>query len=82
MKRCTRWTLAVSTLTSLVLATGCGDDDSGSGLVCPDDSVLPAEAVPDFSLEDQNPTSTTYGNQVSPRDHLQAVSAWYFGHAT
>jgi len=38
--------------------------------------------MPDFSLTDVNSTSSTYGQPVSPRDHLRKVSAWYFGHAT
>lgn len=37
---------------------------------------------PDFSLDDVNPTSATYGEAVSPRDYLEMVSGWYFGHAT
>ena len=41
-----------------------------------------AEMVSDFALPDVNSTSSTYGQPVSPRDHLQQVSAWYFGHAT
>ena len=36
----------------------------------------------DFHLEDVNPTSTRFGEDVSPRDYLDQVSAWYFGHAT
>jgi hypothetical protein len=38
--------------------------------------------VPDFSLRDVNPTSETSNLDVSPRDYLGRVSAWYFGHAT
>lgn len=38
--------------------------------------------VPDFSLPDVNSTSATYGMSVSPRDYLEQVSGWYFGHAT
>lgn len=38
--------------------------------------------MPDFALMDVNSTSSTYGQLVSPRDHLRKVSAWYFGHAT
>ncbi len=38
--------------------------------------------VPDFALPDVNPTSLTSGLEVSPRDYLQKVSGWYFGHAT
>jgi hypothetical protein len=35
-----------------------------------------------FSLEDVNPTSPLYGQQVAPADFEGQVSAWYFGHAT
>jgi hypothetical protein len=38
--------------------------------------------VPDFSLRDVNPNSATTNSDISPRDYLQTVSAWYFGHAT
>lgn len=41
-----------------------------------------ADPVPDFALEDANPTSATFGREVSPRDQLGRASAWYFGHAT
>lgn len=53
----------------VALAAGCG----GSG-----DSQM----VPDFLLDDVNPNSATSGQQVSPRDYLGLISAWYFGHAT
>jgi hypothetical protein len=39
-------------------------------------------ALADFSLEDLNPSSDTYGQPVSPRDTLEAVSGWYFVHAS
>lgn len=38
--------------------------------------------MPDFSLIDTNPNSSTHGQSVSPRDYLGQVSGWYFGHAT
>ncbi len=38
--------------------------------------------MPDFQLTDVNSTSSTYNQAVSPRDYLQQVSGWYFGHAT
>ena len=41
-----------------------------------------ASPMPDFSLMDVNPNSPTKDQAVSPRDYLQQVSAWYFGHAT
>jgi len=43
---------------------------------------LTAGPVPDFALIDENMTSPTTGLAVSPRDFLQKVSGWYFGHAT
>jgi hypothetical protein len=39
-------------------------------------------ALAEFSLPDLNLTSQTYNTNVSPRDHLGGVSAWYFGSAT
>lgn len=40
------------------------------------------EVMPDFALVDVNSTSSTHEQSVSPREYLQQVSAWYFGHAT
>lgn len=39
-------------------------------------------AQEDFSLLDVNQTSPSFGSEVSPRDYLEKVSGWYFGHAT
>ena len=41
-----------------------------------------AEAVPDFALEDVNPSSPSAGATVSVRGQLGRVSAWYFGHSS
>ncbi len=71
--RTTRWArLLLPLAAAAVLLGGCGDDSPGD----------PVIAVPDFALVDVNPTSVTYDQAVSPRDYLQRVSAWYFGHAT
>ena len=40
-----------------------------------------AVVMPDFALVDVNPSSATYNTDVSPRDYLQQVSAYYFGYA-
>lgn len=40
------------------------------------------QPMPEFSLEDRNPSSGTYGQQISPRDHLAEVTAWYFSHVS
>jgi len=42
----------------------------------------PAAVKTDFSLPDVNPTSGTHMMSVSPRDQLQKISGWYFGHST
>ncbi len=59
----------------VIIAAGCGDDE-------PVNPGPGAGQVPDFSLADVNPTSATFDQSVSPRDYLQKVSAWYFGHST
>jgi len=74
----TRWRRAASILclsAVLALAVGaCGDDD--------DTNTPPPEGVvPDFALTDVNPASTTHNDEVSPRDYLGGVSAYYFGDA-
>ncbi len=40
-----------------------------------------AEQVPDFKLTDVSMRSNRQGTQVSPRDYLLQVSAYYFGDA-
>lgn len=45
-------------------------------------AFISQSAVADFNRTDVNATSSTYNQGVSPRDYLQQVSAWYFGHAT
>jgi hypothetical protein len=59
---------------------GSANGAGGAGNAGPTHGFV-AEA-PDFSLMDVNATSASYQQQVSPRDYLQQVSAWYFGHAT
>jgi hypothetical protein len=41
-----------------------------------------AAVVADFSLQDVNASSPTFGTPVSPRDYLQQVSGWFFGEST
>jgi hypothetical protein len=59
----------------VALVLGCSKDN-------PVEPLPQLTVAPDFQLEDVNPNSATAGQPVSPRDELQRVSAWYFGHAT
>ena len=58
------------------------DSDADSDTDTDADTDTASAMVPDFSLIDGNSTSPTYAQAVSPRDHLQKVSGWYFTHAT
>ncbi|MHC4938567.1 MAG: hypothetical protein ACYTHK_06330 [Planctomycetota bacterium] len=59
-------------LFSLILLVACGGGGGSDG---------PAVAA-DFQLPDVNETSLTFNTDVSPRDQIGNVSAWYFGSAT
>jgi hypothetical protein len=67
-------------LALLALSTwlGCGNDTEPT--TAPPDNT--GKVAPDFRLPDVNSTSTTHDQQVSPRDYLRKISAWYFGSAT
>jgi len=52
---------------------------------CEDDPVAPPPSglVQDFALRDVNPNSFTPDKEnVSPRQFVGQISAWYFGDAT
>ncbi len=58
---------------ALLFAAACGGGSSGP----------PApQLAPDFLLPDVNPNSATGGQNVSPRNYVGNVSAYYFGAAT
>lgn len=42
----------------------------------------PAEPAPDWALEDVNPNSASYQQQVARSGYAGKVSGWYFAHAT
>jgi hypothetical protein len=46
------------------------------------ESLVTPSSMADFSLVDVNHNSASHNQAVSPRDYLDQVSAWYFGHAT
>lgn len=53
---------------------------AGLALACGASTV--GEVAPDFVLTDVNAASASYLADVSPREKLDKVSAWYFGHST
>lgn len=55
----------------LTLLTGCSDAQL--------DSI--GTVLTDHTLTDENPTSPTYGTDVTVSSFQGQVSAWYFGHA-
>ena len=57
-------------------------DAASPDAAMPDAAAPDAGPAPDFALEDVNPTSATFEQMVSPRDHVGHVSAWFFGHST
>jgi hypothetical protein len=58
-------------------------EDTGDGSDTGEEPLpISPDAVPDFSLVDLNPNSSTFGQPVSPRDLLARTSGWYFVRAT
>ena len=64
----------------LTLAACGGSDMTQSPSV--NDGTSSSMLESDFSLQDVNETSPTFGQNVSPRDYLEKVTGWYFGRAT
>ena len=75
MIRVSRFILTPMLAAMFLMLFGCGADK----IAGPQPG---AGAVPDFSLADLNPASRTNGKDVSPRQYLGKISAWYFGHST
>jgi hypothetical protein len=42
----------------------------------------PGSTVPDFTLTDVNPNSSTFNQGVSPHAYFEKVTGWYFTHST
>jgi hypothetical protein len=61
---------------ALALVIACDDDEA------PNQPPPPEGVVPDFALLDVNPNSGTFDQNVSPRQQMGKISAWYFGAAT
>jgi hypothetical protein len=45
-------------------------------------TAIPTWLAPDFTLVDQNESSPTYGQAISPRSYLGHATGWYFVHTT
>ena len=67
---------------SIVLLVALALPACGGSSSAPPSDIPPGEMAPDFALEDANPNSPTATEDVSPRDYVGTVSAYYFGHAT
>jgi hypothetical protein len=81
MKNC------VLNLVSIIFVLGCFMLAGGCSEDCPTAPTPNGEddetgLVPDFVLTDMNRVSSSYATTISPRDYINSVSAWYFGHAT
>ncbi len=63
-------------------SSGMGGTTSSGGMGGGTGGGMMATIVPDFSLVDENVNSTTSKQQVSPRDYLGGISAYYFAHST
>ncbi len=57
---------------ALTLSTAC----------TPDIGFETGEVLPEFSLEDLNTSSATFGELITPSYFRGQASAWYFGHAS
>jgi hypothetical protein len=68
---------SLSLFTAMGLSLGCASKNVDTG-----DRQPPTGVFPDFSLVDENPNSASFDQEISPRDHLEKVSGWYFIHAT
>jgi hypothetical protein len=68
-------------LASLLVLAACGGG-GGDEFAILGPGPAKGSVAPDFLLVDVNPNSPLHGTQVTPRQRLGMVSAWYFGHAT
>lgn len=48
----------------------------------PTASFSDGDVMPDFALGDRNPASQSFGDSISVRSQLGAISAWYFSSAS
>ena len=66
-------------LSSTPLYTPPGDSDPGETIVIADEDPQTASAIANFSIPDANPYSSSYGENISPYDAVNAgtVTLWY-----
>ncbi len=77
-----RTCMFVVMFTCLASLIGCAVQPAPGGSDLPSPPQASDQARPDFALADVNAESARYQEDVSPRDYLSQVSAWYFGHST
>lgn len=67
MRSTARW----AAFAAAVLLPACGGGGGGGGVPVP-------SPQPDFSIVDTNAASTTFNQNVSPRQFMGKISAYYF----
>lgn len=65
-----------------LLFVACGSPGAADAGLLSDGGQHQGGVVSDFALPDVNPASPSFQRNVSPRDYLGKVSAWYFGHSS
>ncbi|MEW5739989.1 MAG: hypothetical protein AB1938_13740 [Myxococcota bacterium] len=65
-----------------LLFVACGSPSAADAGLLSDGGQHQGAVLSDFALPDVNPASASFQKNVSPRDHLGKVSAWYFGHSS
>ncbi len=73
---------ALNVAVALAVLSACGPDAQTPPAPPVLDGGTEPTVMADFSLEDRNPGSATFGEAVSPRAHQGAITGWYFSHTT
>lgn len=74
--------IALKVAVVLTVFAACGPDAQTPPVPPVLDGGTEPVVMADFSLEDRNAGSATFGEEISPRAHVGAVTGWYFSHTT